>query len=80
MKTLEELIKLKDVLGNEQLPIAKKTWGGADVIIATSSWETHGYSKPRFVVTPYALEISWLFERLRDAFYAENRLLKFPAF
>lgn len=74
MKTLEELINLKIVLDNEQLPTAKKTWGGADVIIATRAWETHGYSEPRFVVTPYALEISWLFERLKDAFYAENRL------
>jgi hypothetical protein len=32
------------------------------------------YSEPRYVVTPFALELSWLFERLRDAFYAEKRL------
>jgi hypothetical protein len=29
---------------------------------------------PRIVVTPYALELSWLFESLRDAFYADNLL------
>lgn len=32
------------------------------------------YPEPHSVVTEHALELSWLFEVLRDAFYAENRL------
>jgi hypothetical protein len=32
------------------------------------------YPEPRYVVTDYSFELSWLFEALRDAFYAEARL------
>jgi hypothetical protein len=74
MNTLEELRRLEEVVKCNQLPKAKKTWGGAGVIITTQSWETNGYSEPQFVVTPHALEVSWLFDALKDAFYAERRL------
>jgi len=32
------------------------------------------YPEPRYVLTPYSLELSWFFQKLRDAFYAEDRI------
>ena len=50
----------------------ESAWGGADVIISdkapeddhSDSWR----SPPKYVITPYAAELSWLFCRLRDTF------------
>ena len=77
MKTLNELHRLEVELSNTQLLQADKEWGGADVVISSNPpkrKEESFYPDPRYVVTKHALELSWLFERLRDAFYAENRL------
>lgn len=47
-------------------------WSGADVLITSKAAESDGngsfYPEPRTVVTPFAGEIGWLFNRLRDAF------------
>ena len=51
---------------------ARHNWGGADVVITASLKGTPQkdafYPEPRTVVTPFSLEVSWLFEHLRDAF------------
>ena len=78
MKSLEEMKRLERVLEGPLLPKAKSEWGGADVVLTrkapSKSTETGFSPTPRHVVTAYALELSWLFEELRDAFYAEQRL------
>lgn len=78
MKTLEELKRLEKLLEESTLPQAKREWGGADVVITSKDPPNPSkagfYPDPRYVITPYSLELSWLFERLRDAFYAEKRL------
>ena len=51
---------------------ASQAWGGADVAITAHPPEPSGgddfYPEPRSVVTKHALELSWLFESLRDIF------------
>lgn len=50
---------------------ASVPWSGADVVIAEtppSPSKDSFYPPPRVVVTSHAFELSWLFERLRDAF------------
>jgi hypothetical protein len=78
MKTIKELERLEKLLKKSPLPKAKKEWYGADVHITKRSIDDRNerrfYSNPRSVKTPYALELSWFFENLRDAFYAEKRL------
>ena len=50
----------------------RREWGGADVVITSlekkSANSERFYPEPRTVVTPFSRELSWLFERLRDAF------------
>lgn len=58
--------------GECKAPPRAREWGGADVVISSSP-PTPGpvnafYPEPRYVVTPYALGLSHLFERLRDIF------------
>jgi hypothetical protein len=76
MKTIEELERLEKIIAELPLPRASREWGGADVVISRKPRRKRieGYSEPRYVVTPYSFELSWLFECLRDAFYAEGRL------
>jgi hypothetical protein len=77
MKTIDELHRLEQELSNKQLPRARRAWGGADVVIARKppqKVEGGFYPEARYVVTPHSFELSWLFEALRDAFYAESRL------
>jgi hypothetical protein len=49
-----------------------KAWGGADVIIAAKAPGPNKgdsfYPDKRVVVTPFAHELSWIFESLRDVF------------
>ena len=72
------LREIESRLAIHPLPQAEGPWEGADVVILPSSKAAlepqSFYAEPRSVVTPYALELSWLFETLRDAFYAENLL------
>jgi hypothetical protein len=79
MKTLHALQEIQSRIGSDPLPKAEYAWRGADVVISTSfaptTEPTNGfYPEPRMVVSLHALELSWLFEALRDAFYAEGRL------
>jgi hypothetical protein len=58
------LATLRVRVSDGAIPKARREWGGANVVIST-----HGHgSHYREVVTPHALEVSWMFERLRDAF------------
>ena len=78
MSTISTLRDTATILNAQPIPCAKNTWGGADVIICKlppkPRRENSFRNEPRYVITPCAGELSWLVERLRDAFYAENRL------
>jgi mRNA interferase RelE/StbE len=79
MRTLDALRQVESYLCSEPLPKAKENWGGADVVITSKAPKVNSesggfYPDPRFVISRHASELSWLFEALRDAFYAENRL------
>ena len=70
----DEKRKVLDVLSkkilDEQTPTDKK-WDGADVVITSSQPETSAggfYPGQRYVVTPNAPQLSWLFYQLRDVF------------
>ena len=45
-----------------------REWGGADVVVSRKPPEPHDgsdfYPKPRYVITNYSRELSWLFEEL----------------
>lgn len=51
---------------------ASRPWGGADVVVSINPpkppREDRFYPEPRYVLTQYALELSWLIEALRDIF------------
>lgn len=77
MKTSEELKKIKQLINDNKIEKAKANWNGAGVHIDNEPKSVKSdsfYPSPRFVITEFSLEISWLFERLRDAFYAEELL------
>lgn len=78
MKTRMELQRLEQALSQGSIPRAAREWGGADVIISAKAPDLLAgggfYPDARFVVTNNSLELSWMFERLRDAFYAESRV------
>ena len=78
MKTVDELRRLEETLAGGSVPRAKREWGGADVVISSESPPPSDgkgfYPEPRHVITTHSRELSWMFERLRDAFYAESRL------
>ncbi len=60
---------LKKMRG-EPIPTAKE-WSGADVTITSRQPEIQSggfYPEPRYVVTPNAKQLSWLFYQLRDIF------------
>lgn len=63
----------KRILNSHHLPQAKNSWVGADVRIISNPKEIpdesgyYGYKRP--LITIYNLEVSWLFERLRNTFY-----------
>jgi hypothetical protein len=70
MTTIETLKETAEILKTGAIPVSSTLWGGADVII---SRKPRSYRNDPFVVlTPMAGELSWLFCRLRDAFYAED--------
>ncbi len=76
--TCEQLKFLSTELATGAIPKASRLWGGADVIIQKCdpppSSNDSFYPDPRYVVTEHAHELSWIFEKLRGAFYSERRL------
>lgn len=78
MRTIDELKRLEKIVHGETIPRARRPWGGADIVISRKAPperdENDFYPDPEYVVTRHVLEVSWMFERLRDAFYAEKRL------
>lgn len=76
MNTVNRLINLDKRLEQlNVLPKTRKSWGGAGVVIAEVYPSTNSgcfYGKPRYVVTKHALELSWVFGYLKNAFNAEN--------
>ncbi len=60
------------VIVEQDVPDAKpEEWVGADVVITSEQPEIEPdafYPAPRFVVTPHAAQLSWLFFQLRDIF------------
>ena len=78
MRTADLLKKIETDIDSKTIPRSTRLWGGADVVIVkrTPADSLGGgfYPEPRSVVTQHARELSWLFERLRDAFYAEHRV------
>jgi hypothetical protein len=75
MKKLDELSHL---LANPVLPKASRHWSGANVLIASVPQPDHlrksFYPRDREVLTEHALEVSYFFDVLRDAFYEEPRI------
>ncbi|XHX76981.1 MAG: hypothetical protein RBJ76_21465 [Stenomitos frigidus ULC029] len=66
----ELLEKLSQKLISKQIPTSKE-WGGADVVVTSQRPNAEGagfYPDPRYVVTPNAKQLSWLFYQLRDIF------------
>ena len=77
MKTISALREIELHIADNSLPKALSAWGGADVVISFRPQQTSSesfYPEPRFVVTPHALEVSWILEELLKAFNAEERL------
>ena len=77
LKTIQQLQQIEAKLGLDAIPTAKQLWGGADVIIGTAAPAlpkdpNSFYPDKRYVVTAFAAELSWLFERLFEAFYADQ--------
>lgn len=78
----EALDALSSKILHESIPVARE-WGGADVVITSRQPKRRGgsfYSEPRFVVTPNAQQLSWLFYQLRDIFsdtYDGNTKIEF---
>ena len=70
MKKLDELAHL---LAYPVIPKASRPWSGADVVIASAAEPDHlirsFYPRDREVLTEHALEVSYFFEVLRDAFF-----------
>ena len=55
---------LKEKLDKKLILKASREWGGANVVVSAVPL----YSSYREIITPYSLEVSWLFEQLRDVF------------
>ncbi len=72
MGTLDRLCHIEGLLAGGTLPEAAHLWDGADVVISSrpksDSASQSFYPAPRYVVSKHALELSTLFEALRDAF------------
>lgn len=68
----EQLGALSSLIVSGRPGWASRAWGGADVVIVDrpsgQQPEVGFYPDPRHVVTRFVLELSWLFENLRDTF------------
>jgi hypothetical protein len=74
MNVFTKLVRLSTEIVNGQ-PGNSRMWQGADVVITSKPqiMEEGGfYPAPRYVVTPHAPELSWLFEQIRDIFIEIN--------
>jgi hypothetical protein len=73
-----ELDTIARRIASTPIPRASQSWGGADVVVSMQSPPQHrdaSFHPPaRYVVTPLALELSWLFESVRDVFYQKRML------
>src|SRR5579884_1843011 len=58
------LTRLRTAVERGEIRRAKREWGGANVLVCSIPRHT----RHRELVTPHALEVSWMFESLRDAF------------
>ena len=70
MNIQSNLVKLSTSIVNGQSGNSRM-WQGADVVITTESpaiAKGGFYPEPRYVVTAYASDLSWLFEQIRDIF------------
>jgi len=77
MTTIDQLRRLLKAVNDLPAPSASRGWTGAGVEIKSEAdaAPASGWFPDRIqVVTAHALQLSWLFESLRDAFYAEGRL------
>lgn len=78
MNLRDSLIELQQTIAEGPLPRASRCWTGAGVAIISPSEPSPGPDglrpAPRLVVTPFALEISWLVERLGSAFFRAGRI------
>lgn len=78
MKTIEEITTLRNLIQLSLIGKSERLWGGAYVAVVRNLPKKNPevvefYPDPYFVVSKHSgYEISWMFERLRDAFYAEN--------
>jgi hypothetical protein len=70
MTSYSDLVALSGCIVKDEIGISKP-WGSADVCIVKRLPKINSggfYPEPRFVVTDHGLELSWLFEQLRDIF------------
>lgn len=76
MRTVDALNRIAGVLEAGDVPRAQEEWGGADVLILHAGSEPiqNSWRPVRCVITAHALELSWLFFQLMEAFYAEDRI------
>jgi len=75
MKTIELLRNIEKELESSEIMHSKNEWSGADVIITNSERKKVNkgfYPEQRYIITNFSLELSWVFENIRDAFYAES--------
>ena len=70
MTSYTDLVDLSGSIAKDEFGTSKP-WGGADVCIVKKLPKIKSggfYPDPRFVVTDHEIELSWLFEQLRDIF------------
>jgi hypothetical protein len=71
-KQKEDLNKLSRFIEKGIIPRADYEWGGADVVITQhipEKSEKNFYPDPRYVVTSFSFELSWLFNQLKKIFH-----------
>lgn len=69
-RTEKALGKLAQKVTSGEVPKADELWGGAHILILTESLAAQRHHEPGDIhlVTPFASEVSWLFEEVRKAF------------
>ena len=70
-KTRLALLSIAERIQKGDYPHNRQNWGGADVVITSKAPKpTEGgfYPEPRYVVTQFSRELSWLFEEMRNTF------------